>query len=305
MKSVLLSCFGASLILLSSCDMGSSKKELGSSAQHPVKIAIVPAGQAAKALSSAEPLTRCIEKASNLYVKVDVPNSYIAVSEAMGSGQVDVAFGDISSYLIARIKYKAEALLQVNRYGTDYYQSMIFVKSDSPIKTIKDLDGKRFAYSDASSASSYILPLIALKKEGIQFGEKLPTGSMDASVTALLQNKVDAAAAYYNAPDATGHILDARERVLTIFPNIEKDTRIVWKSEHIPNEPIFVRAGLSPELKHKLATSISECVKKFPRAINNIETLTEIDKDNKTYDNYISMLEASGLDIVSVFTKKK
>lgn len=282
-----------------------SSAQLGSH-NNPLKFAIVPSGHAATALVKAKPVISCVEKDSGYFITLQIPNSYIAVSEAMGSNKIDLAFGDISTFLIARKKYNVEPFLQVIRYGVNYYQSMILVRADSKITTINDLAGKKFAYPDASSASGYLLPLIEMKKNKHKFGQEVPTGSMDASITALLQKKVDAAAAYYNAPEPKTHALrDARERLLGIYPDIAAKTRVIWTSQHIPNEPIFVRAGLPSELKAKLSVSIPKCISEYPYTINNIDKLVKIQKDSNDYDDYVKMLEESGLDIVKIFEKEK
>ena len=275
------------------------------SRNNPFKIAIVPSGQAAKALDSAKPVAKCIEQKAKIFVDVQVPNSYIAVVEAIGAQKVDMAFGDIVSFLIAKNKFGVEPLLQIVRYGSHSYQSAIFVKENSPIKTVNDLNGKKFAYSDASSASSYIFPSILMKKNNKKFAQEVPTGSMDASIIALMQGQVDATAAYYNGPDLkNGKINDARSRVENIYPNISKETRILWLSKPIPNEPVYVRKGLSKDLKEKLSVAIPACIKEYPNYINNMQELTPVKADNKEYADFVKEVENSGLDISNIFSKK-
>ncbi|WP_186648272.1 phosphate/phosphite/phosphonate ABC transporter substrate-binding protein [Fluviispira vulneris] len=272
---------------------------------NPFKIAIVPSGQAAKALDSAKPVAKCIEQKSKIFVDVQVPNSYIAVVEAIGAQKADLAFGDIVSFLIAKKRFNAEPFLEITRYGSTSYQSAIFVKANSNIKSVSDLNNKKFAYSDASSASSYIYPAILMKKNNKKFAQELATGSMDASIIALMQGQVDATAAYYNNKDpVTGKENDARVRVENIYPNIYKETRIIWLSSLIPNEPVYLRKGVSEDIKQKLAVAIPECIKEFPKYINNISELNPITADNKNYENFVKEVETSGLDISNIFSKK-
>ena len=272
---------------------------------NPFKIAIVPSGHAAKALDNAKPVAKCIEDKAKIFVDIQVPNSYIAVVEAIGAQKVDMAFGDIVSYLIAKNKFGVEPILQIIRYGSNSYQSAIFVKENSPIKNVNDLNGKKFAYSDASSASSYIFPSILMKKNNKKFSQEVPTGSMDASIIALMQGQVDATAAYYNGPDAkTGKINDARSRVENIYPNISKETRVLWLSKSIPNELVYVRKGLTKEIKDKLTLAIPACIKEYPNHINNMQELTPVKSDNKDYAEFVKEVENSGLDISSIFSKK-
>lgn len=276
------------------------------SRNNPFKIAIVPSGQAAKALDSAKPVAKCIEQKSKIFVDVQVPNSYIAVVEAIGAQKVDLAFGDIVSFLIAKNKFGVEPFLQIIRYGSNSYQSAIFVKTKSNIKSVKDLNGKKFAYSDASSASSYIFPSILMKKNNKKFGQEVATGSMDVSIIALMQGQVDATAAYYNGPDSsTGKINDARNRVEGIYPNISKETRVLWLSKPIPNEPVYIRKGISSNVKEKLAAAIPACIKEYPNYINNIQELNPVKADNQEYSDFVKEIETSGLDISKIFSSKK
>ncbi|MGY3802574.1 phosphate/phosphite/phosphonate ABC transporter substrate-binding protein [Pigmentibacter ruber] len=291
--------------------------QLGSR-NNPFKIAIVPSGHATKALDNAKPVAKCIEEKSKIFINIQVPNSYIAVVEAIGAQKVDLAFGDIVSFLIAKNKFGAEPLLQVIRYGTTTYQSAIFVKSSSNIKDVKDLEGKKFAYSDASSASSYIYPKILMKKNNKKFAQEVPTGSMDASIIALMQGQVDATAAYYNPPAISAankdgkkkdeakpeKINDARSKVINIYPNIAKETKVLWLSKPIPNEPVYARKGLSDELKAKLVPAIADCIKKYPNSINNMQEVIPLKSNTTDYDEFVKEVETSGLDIANIFSKK-
>ena len=183
---------------------------------NPFKIAIVPSWQAVKALDKAKPVAKCIEQKAKIFVEIQVPNSYIDIVEAIGTQKVDMAFGNIISYLIAKNKFGVEPFLQIVRYGAHSYQSAIFVKANSSIKTVDDLNGKKFAYSDASSASSYIFPSILMKKNKKKFLHEIPTGSMDASIIALMQGQVDAAAAYYNSTDPKTVKTLASNRIISL-----------------------------------------------------------------------------------------
>ena len=120
-----------------------------------------------------------------------------------------------------------------------------------------------------------------------------------------MQGQVDATAAYYNGPDTkSGKINDARSRVENIYPNISKETRILWLSKAIPNEPVYVRKGLAKDIKDKLVVAIPACIKEYPNHINNMQELTPVKADNKNYENFIKEVESSGLDISNIFSKK-
>jgi phosphonate transport system substrate-binding protein len=275
------------------------------SRQKPLRVAIVPSVQANKQLTNFKPFTQCLEQETQLYFEFHVPSSYIAVVEAIGSKKVDVAFTEIMTYLLAKKKYGVVPLLKTSHLGRLYYRSMILVrKNDTHIQTIKDLDNKKFAFSDKSSASSYIMPTLLMKKQQMKFSYEYPTGSMEAAIIALLQKKVDVAAGYYEDPLPNKESYDARTRLLATYPHVMDETRVLWLSEEIPNEPIIARAGLPDELFHKLQTTLKKCIDKHPGLINNIDTVQVVSANDKSYEAFSKLILSSGLDISQILNKK-
>lgn len=280
-----------------------SAEDLGSR-NKPLQLAIVPSGNATRALDNAKPFAACIEKRAGLTVNITIPNSYIAVVEAIGSGKTDVAFGNITAYLLANEKYGAEALLQVQRYGNIGYNSFILVKDNSPIKEFKDLNGKKFGYPDGSSASGFIMPSMEMRKQKLKFSQELFTGSMEAAVIAVLQGKVDAAGGFFDGLDTKGNRRDSRSKLKATHPNIETETRVIWTSESIPNEPVIVRKNLSHELKVRLTNVLIQCTIDNPRAIGNIDALVSVSPVHNAYNIFKASVQEAGLDIFKLVNKQ-
>jgi len=64
-----------------------------------------------------------------------------------------------------------------------------WVKADSPIKTLKDADGKTIAFSSPGSSSNLIL-LTLLKQQGSK-AKPVPTGGAPATYTATMTGQID------------------------------------------------------------------------------------------------------------------
>ncbi|MCW9054125.1 MAG: phosphate/phosphite/phosphonate ABC transporter substrate-binding protein [Motiliproteus sp.] len=62
----------------------------------------------------------------------------------------------------------ARPLLQKWKSGQRRYQSLIYTRKDSDIKTLADLSGKRIAFEHPQSFSSYYLPRILLESNNLQ-----------------------------------------------------------------------------------------------------------------------------------------
>ncbi|MEI7440470.1 MAG: phosphate/phosphite/phosphonate ABC transporter substrate-binding protein, partial [bacterium] len=143
-------------------------------------------------------------KDEGFYVKSSVPTSYIAVVEAFGTKKADFATFSTFAYILTRDikKYPIEALVLTKRAnGEKTYKGQIIARADSGIKSLADLKGKTFAYTDASSTSGFILPSKMLKDQGIQVKNSVFALKHDNVVTMVYQKQVDAGATYYSSPE--------------------------------------------------------------------------------------------------------
>jgi phosphonate transport system substrate-binding protein len=273
--------------------------------KNPVKLSMVPSSDASKILANMKPVAQCLEKEAKIFVDISVPNNYVVVVESLGSKKVDVAFLPTFGYILANEKYQSEALLKASRHGETTYQGAIVSRNDDKIKSVSDLVGKKIAYVDPASTSGYILPKKLLTDKNIKTSEEVFAGKHDVVVTMVYQGQVDAGAVYYNKP-IDGKIRDARERVSTQFPDIEKKVKILELTSEIPNDPIVVRKDLDAALKEKLSKAFQVCVKQNTesfKGINNSDGFASV-KDSD-YDGLRATIKNLNIDIVSELNKKK
>ena len=130
-------------------------------------------------------------------------------------------------------------------------------------------------------------------------------GKHDAVVTAVYQGQVDAGAVFYNKP-VDGKIKDAREKVMTQFPDVEQKVKIVTLTDDIPNDPIVIRKEIPAEHKTKIAAAFQSCVAQMPdafRGINNSDAFAEV-KDSD-YDGIRKTVKLLGIDVGGTLNKKK
>lgn len=93
--------------------------------------------------------------------------SYSDLQDRFGEGKIDIVFGGPYNYILAREKYGAKALVIRKLEGSTEYRSYIFVREEDNIKSLHDLKGKRFSFTDEISTSGYLLPRIMMFEEGI------------------------------------------------------------------------------------------------------------------------------------------
>jgi phosphonate transport system substrate-binding protein len=222
------------------------------SEKNPILISMVPSKDTKTLLLNAREMTDWLERETGLKFDIQVPMSYVAVVEALGSKKVDVAYLNTTTYLMARDKYGVEVkFISINTDGTSNYKGQFIARVDSKIKTIHDINKRKMAYVDPTSASGYILPAFQLKSFNIKPKEEVFAGRHDAVVTMVYQRQVDAGATYYAIPE-NGQIMDARRLVVAQFPDVAEKIKIIDFTIPLANDAFVFRRDLPEDLKKKI-----------------------------------------------------
>lgn len=303
-SAVLFTSLAAIGALASGSARAQDDKTLGTR-KNPVKLSMVPSADSTKILNNMKPIAQCMEKETGYTFDVSVPNNYIVVIESLGSKKVDVAFLPTFGYVMARERFGSQALLKASRQGETTYKAAIIARADGKVNKVSDIGGKKVAFVDPASTSGYILPKKLFNDSKVKAAEEVFGGKHDVVVTMVYQGQVDAGAVYYNKP-MEGKIRDAREKVMTQFPDVEKKVKIVALTEEIPNDPIVVRKELSAEMKSKLSQGFTKCVETNVDAftgVNNSDALAPV-KDSD-YDGLRATIKALKIDLGAELNKKK
>jgi phosphonate transport system substrate-binding protein len=269
---------------------------------NPVKIYFTPSVDANSIATNSDHFLKFMEKTTGLYFKSGIPSNYIAVVEAFGSARADIAVMNSFGYLLANTKFGAEAKLKTLRHGKDYYAGAIFVSEKSGIKTLKDLQGKKFAFTDASSTSGYLFPLKILNDSKVKLGNTTFAIKHDNVITMVYQGQVDGGAAFYS--DAyDGQIKDARERVLTQFPDVEKKVKILKITDKIPNDPFVFRKGMPADVTKKFIDGLNKYLA-TPEGKQTFKNIYAVDgvipATDKDYNSLRAVLKSTGTDAASL-----
>ena len=250
--------------------------------------------------STSKEFIKFLEAETGLYFESGIPSNYVAVVEAFGSKRADIGVMNSFGYLLANQKYNAHARLRALRYGEDSYKGQIIARVDSGINELKDLAGKKFAFTDSSSTSGYMFPLKIIKDAGVELGNTTFAIKHDSVVTMIYQKQVDAGATYYSPPAEDGTIRDARSRVKTQFPDVEEKIKIISITEPIPNDPFVFRDGLPEEI----ATKFIDALKKYiatpdgQQSFKNIYSVEGVvDTTDEAYDGLRQMIKAIDVNV--------
>ena len=252
---VLLLVISVSFLFAASCGKV-NKNPLGSE-KNPIKFLFTPSVESTVLINHSSELIKYLEEKTTLKFKASVPTNYITVVESFGTNRADIAIFNSFGYLLAHSKYGATAEAIVIRNNTHFYAGQIITHVDSGITKIEDIHGKNFAYTDPSSLSGYLFPKKLLNDKKIVPGKIVFGMKHDIVVTMVYQRQVDAGATFYSPPK-NKMIQDARFKVLTQFPDVEKKVKIVQLTQKIPNDPIVFKKGMPKEIVNAVIDAMIE-----------------------------------------------
>lgn len=223
-------------------------------------MAIVPAAQAQElkfgftpVLSEAEmrvePLITYLSNAIGRKVSLYIAKDYGDLRTQMESGQVDVGSFSPFAYVDAQRGGKIQIIAQSILDHSATYRGLIIARKDSGLRTVGDLEGKRFAFVDPKSASGYVYPRAMLVEKGATperyFKETIFAGGHDKVIAAVLEGRVDAGAIYDGAlgvAKAKGMVTD---NLFTLS-----------STDPIPHDAIAVRLGMDEVLVTRIQAAL-------------------------------------------------
>lgn len=280
--------------------IGCRQAEPLGSKNNPVKLYFNPIEESGVITQNSKEFLKFLEQETGYHFKTGITASYIALVEAFGTGRVDIARISPNGYLIANEKYGAEAKLKIIRDGVDFYRGQIITRVDSNIKSLKDLNGSKFAFTDPSSTSGFMFPKKLLNDNNIKLGETFFARKHANVVSMVYQKQVEAGAAFHSVSKETGKIKDARRLVLTQFPDVSDVIKTIALTGKIPNEPFAFRKDLDPEISSKFITAMKKfaSTKKGNEIFRNDYNLEGIiDARDSDYDSLREVIKSIKVDL--------
>jgi phosphonate transport system substrate-binding protein len=223
------------------------------SKDRPLRVLMIPADTGTNDIvADYAPVFNGITEHYGIYFELRAGASYAAVVEGMCNDQADIAWYGAVTYGQANDRCGVDLLAVDVKKGDSSYYSGIFVRKDSGIKTISDMKGKSMAFGSPNSTSSFNFPVAMLIAAGVDPVKNLTkviiAGSHSASIAALSEGKVDAAAASYNS-------FGKAVKKGVIDP---KQFQALAKSQPIPNPPLAMNKNLDKDLKANLRQAFGD-----------------------------------------------
>ncbi|HEY0202212.1 MAG TPA: phosphonate ABC transporter substrate-binding protein [Burkholderiaceae bacterium] len=242
-------------------------------------MAVIPVENASLTTDRFEPVAKYLSAAIGIPVTLRIANDYAAVIEAQRAGNAQIAFYGPASYARAVMTgVKTEPLVnQRHQTGVNGYHSVIWVRANSPYKTLQDLKGKTLALVDPNSTSGNNAPRFFLSKEGITldafFGKTFYAGSHENALLALAQGTADACANEYMSPTdnvpsrlaARNLLKDSSGKALTTA-----DFRLLFESPLLPEGPFSVLTSLPADLRQAIKQALLDLPKKDKKTFDGL-----------------------------------
>jgi ABC-type phosphate/phosphonate transport system substrate-binding protein len=154
----------------------------------------------------------------------------------------------------------AVPLVSSVRQGMTTFHGAMFVREESPIRSMLDLKGTRVAWVAPTSAAGYIFPRLMLASRGIDpallFASETFLHSHGNVASAVLNGEADVGSvhAVFEAGDPTRRVLRAPFLDLVV-PGTSP--RILFTTEAIPSDLIVAAARVSEQTRESLASALA------------------------------------------------
>ncbi|WP_160000691.1 phosphate/phosphite/phosphonate ABC transporter substrate-binding protein, partial [Roseomonas sp. 18066] len=202
-----------------------------------------------------------LEDTFKLPVKLYPASDYAGALQAFSAKQVELASLGSSAYAGAWLDTKGGVeplVVPIQEDGTTGYLAVMVARADSGIAALDDMRGKSLAWADPNSASGYLIPRAALRRQGVDteryFSRTGFAGGHEQAVVAVLQKQYDACCTWASgqgeeaAGFSRGNLRAMVEKGMLKMGEI----RLVWRSQPIVTGPITVRSDLPAALKEDL-----------------------------------------------------
>ena len=278
-------------------------------ADKPIIVAFEPSGTSTEITAGGQELLALLSTETGLTFKGVIPNSYAALTEAMGSGNAQIGWMATFAYILAKQKGFADAALITVRFGSDHYGSQFIanVKSgftpaaDKPgteaelKSTLEQFKGKKACFGDPESTSGYVVPMIFLKNAGLTDAD-IPNPVFTGGHTQTVQAIYDTGICDYGAT-----FVDARGNIAKTSPDVNDKVVVIYQTQPIiPNDNMYYAPDMPQNLRDKVTLAMLKIAgtadgKKALNDLYQISGLTVV--DDTAYDQFRSYLTTAGIDL--------
>lgn len=212
----------------------------------PLRVAVAAVISPRGNVESYTPLLTYLGQKLNRPVEMVQRRTYQEVNDLLADGQVDVAFVCTSAYVAGKQDFGMQLLAAPQVNGATVYYSNLIVPAASPARSMADLAGKVFAFTDPISFSGRVYPTSLVRGLGAEpetfFSRTFFTYSHDNAIRAVADGLTDGAAVDSLVYD----FAVARD------PALAAKVKVIHRSPPFGIPPVVVGPDVRPQLRAEL-----------------------------------------------------
>lgn len=175
-------------LLLLSIALGHTALQAAEPGRTPLAFGVLNQQTAAKTAQRWNPILKYLSDATGLSFQLRMGATVQDTDAMMGRGEFDLVFTNHNF----RKEYDGIYRVIARWAGKPIY-GVIAVPADSPVKSLRDLNGKRVAFPSKEAFVAYAVPMVALNQAKISVQPVL-AGNQEGALVQLQARQVDAAA---------------------------------------------------------------------------------------------------------------
>jgi phosphonate transport system substrate-binding protein len=240
-------------------------------------------------------ITDYLSRKLGMSVLVEVMNNYGEICDAFLDGRADAGFFGSFSYVLTRAKAGIVPIARpvwLNEEST--YRGYIFVRRDSGIKTVEEMQNKSLIMVDKATTAGYIFQLYYFQYSGINnledyFSRIVFAGSHDTAAWAVYSGEADIGG-------AKNHIF---KELAAEYPDFKKQMLILAESPEVPSNGLAVSRNLNPAIKLRLKSLLLNLHKTLEgqKVLKQFGALSFIETNDDDYRVLYSMVNALDIDL--------
>lgn len=241
-----------------------------------IKFAVVSPAPASRLHNIWTPFIEHLSKQLGTQIELVIPRGFKNIEQSIRNKNIDAIYINSYAFLLFKQKNILNPIAQMqNINGLTTSEGRILVRSDSKLKSIKDLQGKKVSLISPLGAGSYLAPKAYFEKNGMEIGKDINveySKDLKKSVYSVLLGEASAAV-----------MCGVNYNILTKKLNM-KELSILDSTDKFPEAVIAVNASISPAISKKLKNHIinmkeSEQGRKALSMLNNIKIESFIEYD--------------------------